>query len=123
MKKIITTVSSFIIITAFSCKTATTEELLIGKRSSDNVVNTTNIPFSDKITFYNSASFTIELFANDTLYSRVLCKYKLTGNTFLTTSCENSGNTKFEIIKIDYKTLELKPVGQNLINRYKKSNY
>lgn len=105
----------------FSCKSPVDKELLTGSWTLENVVNKSGSKMHDKITFQRNASVTIEIFINDSLYHNYKGKYRFESNaSVLITRFDTFPETKFEVVKLTGKHLELRREETKQIDSYKR---
>jgi hypothetical protein len=105
----------------FSCKSEVDKKSLYGSWTLENVVNNSGNKMHDKVTFLRNDSVTIEIFVNDSLFHNYKGRYRLeTNSKLLVTQLDTFPETKFEVVKLTDRNLELKRLQTNKVDRYKR---
>jgi hypothetical protein len=106
---------------SFSCKSQVDKKSLYGSWTLENVIDNSGNKMHDKVTFQRNDSITIEIFMNGSLFHHYKGKYRLeTDSKLLLTQLDTFPATKFEVVKLTDRNLELKRLQTNKIDRYKR---
>lgn len=111
-----------LLLLVFSCKHIEPKELIGGWKIRD-IVDQTAQNASEKTTFYNGDSLTIELFANSKIVEKYSGSYKFdTISKIIHIKIKKDRVFNFKVLKLTDSEMELQDVKQNQLIRYVKTN-
>jgi len=116
MKNIIITL---LLLTSISCSSKQLDpKLIIGSWKMRDVINNTGLNATDKVTFYENDSISLEILVDGELNSQLKGKYILdTVNNTLTTKIDDL-SSQSEVIKLTETEMELKDEKTGKLIRY-----
>ena len=105
-------------ITLESCKNNQEGHQLFGTWKLEGIKNTLPDPVIEIISFRRPDSLYLATIINDTPYNQMFGKFSLSSDNRLLTTYYSDTSFKLEISRLTDEILELKQVGQSIIQKY-----
>lgn len=111
---------SILLIVFSSCKNKVDFNLLVGSWKLRDVFDDTGMNFSDKFTFFNNDSLSIDILSNGKMTKQFSGKYKIDRKTNQLKIIFLDKTLDYKIIKLTSTELELQNQAGKLIDRYRR---